>query len=73
MRGQIEIRASQVVVATGAWLGKLIPGLPLAPRRTPQYWFRPKDPDSRAFTLARFPAFIWQRPDGEQGIRELPQ
>ena len=61
----IEFRASQVVVAAGAWLGKLIPGLPLAPRRTPQYWFRPKDPDPRAFTLDRFPAFIWQRPDGE--------
>jgi sarcosine oxidase len=60
-----EFRASQVVIAAGAWLGKLVPGLPLAPRRTPQYWFRPRDPDSGDFTLAKFPAFIWQRPDGE--------
>jgi sarcosine oxidase len=57
-------RASQVVVAAGAWLGTLVPGLPLAPRRTPQYWFRPKDPLSEEFTLARFPAFIWERHNG---------
>jgi sarcosine oxidase len=60
----VEWRASQVVVAAGAWLGALVPGLPLAARRTPQYWFRPKDPRSEEFTLARFPAFIWERRDG---------
>ena len=59
----VEWRASQVVVAAGAWLGTLVPGLPLAPRRTPQYWFRPKDPRSEEFTLPRFPAFIWERDD----------
>jgi sarcosine oxidase len=59
-----ELRASQVVVAAGAWLGTLVPGLPLAPRRTPQYWFRPRDPRSDEFTLDRFPAFIWARHDG---------
>ncbi len=59
-----ELRAAQVVVAAGAWLGTLVPGLPLAPRRTPQYWFRPRDPGSREFTLDRFPAFIWARHDG---------
>ena len=36
----------------------------LAPRRTPQYWFRPQDPGSDEFTLDRFPAFIWERPGG---------
>jgi sarcosine oxidase len=60
----VEWRASRVVVAAGAWLGSLLPGLPLAPRRTPLYWFRPRDPASEDFTLDRFPAFIWQRPDG---------
>jgi sarcosine oxidase len=60
-----EWRAEQVVVAAGAWLGTLVPGLPLAPRRTPQYWFRPRDPLSDEFTLERFPSFIWTRPDGE--------
>jgi sarcosine oxidase len=60
-----EFRAPQVVVATGAWLGKLVPGLSLAPRRTPQYWFRPRNPASDNFSLGRFPAFIWQRADGD--------
>ena len=58
-------KASAVVVAAGAWLGTLVPGLPLAPRRTPLYWFRPRDPGSDAFTLERFPSFIWERPAGE--------
>jgi sarcosine oxidase len=57
-------RASKVVVAAGAWLGTLLPGLPLAPRRTPLYWFRPRDPRSEDFTLERFPAFIWERSGG---------
>ena len=60
----VELWASQVVVAAGAWLGTLVPGLPLAPRRTPQYWFRPSEPRSGEFTLDRFPAFIWDRRDG---------
>jgi sarcosine oxidase len=61
----IEFRAAQAVIAAGAWLGKLEPSLSLAPRRTPQYWFRPQDPASGEFTLAKFPAFIWQRSNGE--------
>ncbi|MGN6793177.1 MAG: FAD-dependent oxidoreductase, partial [Streptosporangiaceae bacterium] len=60
----IEWRAAQVVVAAGAWLGSLVPGLPLAPRRTPLYWFRPRDPESQEFGLDKFPAFIWDRADG---------
>jgi sarcosine oxidase len=60
----VALRASQVVVAAGAWLGALVPGLPLAPRRTPQYWFRPRDPRAGEFALDRFPAFIWERHDG---------
>jgi len=59
-----EFRAPQVVVAAGAWLGGLVAGLPLAPQRTPLYWFRPRDPRSADFTLDRFPAFIWERPGG---------
>ena len=59
-----EFRAPQVVVAAGAWLGRLVAGLPLAPQRTPLYWFRPRDPRSADFTLDRFPAFIWERPGG---------
>jgi sarcosine oxidase len=58
----VEFLAAQVVLAAGAWLGTLVPDLPLTPRRTPQYWFRAKDPAE--FTLDRFPAFIWERPGG---------
>ena len=60
----VEFRAAQVVVAAGAWLGTLVPGLQLAPRRTPQFWFRPRDPGPGEFALDRFPAFIWDRPGG---------
>jgi len=60
----VEFRAGQVIVAAGAWLGALVGSLPLAPRRMPLYWFRPRDPDAQQFSLARFPAFIWERPDG---------
>ena len=60
----VEFRAGQVIVAAGAWLGTLVPGLQLAPRRTPQFWFRPRDPGSGQFALDRFPAFIWDRPNG---------
>ena len=60
----ISITADQVVVATGAWLSKLVPGLPLSPRRTPLFWFQPKDPASEAFQLRNFPSFIWEFADG---------
>lgn len=56
----VEFRASRVVISAGAWLGGLVPGLPLAPRRMPMYWFRPRDPRSAEFSLDRFPVFIWQ-------------
>jgi sarcosine oxidase len=60
----ISIQADEVVVCAGAWLGKLVPGLPLSPRRTPLFWFQPKDPRSDAFKLKNFPSFIWEFPDG---------
>ena len=61
----VEFRAPQVIVAAGAWLQKLVPELSLAPRRTPMYWFRSRDPQSREFTLDRFPTFVWRRPGGQ--------
>jgi sarcosine oxidase len=60
----LSITAEQVVVSTGAWLSKLVPGLPLSPRRTPLFWFQPKDPASEAFQLGNFPSFIWEFADG---------
>ncbi|MDX3004983.1 N-methyl-L-tryptophan oxidase [Kribbella solani] len=60
----VDITAEQVVVCAGAWLGKLVPGLPATPRRTPLFWFQPADPESEAFRLANFPSFIWELADG---------
>ncbi|MEV5967467.1 N-methyl-L-tryptophan oxidase [Kribbella sp. NPDC051952] len=60
----VDIVAEQVVVSTGAWLSKLVPGLPLSPRRTPLFWFQPRELGSRAFELERFPSFIWEFDDG---------
>ncbi|MFC6157102.1 N-methyl-L-tryptophan oxidase [Kribbella jiaozuonensis] len=59
------ITADQVVISTGAWLSKLVPSAPLSPRRTPLFWFQPKDPASDAFQLTNFPAFIWEFADGK--------
>jgi len=60
-----ELHARQVVVTAGKDLGTLLPQLPVTPRPTPLTWFQPKDPEDDAFTLERFPAFIWHRADGE--------
>lgn len=61
----VELRASQVIVAAGAWLGTLVPGLPITPRRTALSWFRTRDPAAEDFTLDRFPAFVRQRAAGD--------
>jgi sarcosine oxidase len=58
-----EFRARQVLVTAGPWLGKLVPGLPLEPIRTPMTWFRPRRADG-AYDLGRFPVFIREMPDG---------
>jgi len=58
----VAFRAQQVVVAAGAWLGTMVPGLPLTPRRMPLYWFEPADAGSEEYRLDRFPAFIRQLP-----------
>ncbi|WP_371401989.1 N-methyl-L-tryptophan oxidase [Kribbella sp. NBC_00662] len=59
------ITADQVVISTGAWLSKLVPRVSLSPRRTPLFWFQPKDPASDAFQLRNFPSFIWEFADGK--------
>jgi len=60
----VVIEAKQAVVAAGAWNSKLLPGLPLRPRRTPLYWFAPKPDADVSFGLDAFPAFIHELPDG---------
>ncbi|MFI5692259.1 N-methyl-L-tryptophan oxidase [Kribbella sp. NPDC051586] len=59
-----SITADQVVISAGAWLSKLVPTVTLSPRRTPLFWFQPKDPASDAFRLENFPSFIWEFADG---------
>lgn len=50
-----DLRAEQVVVATGGWLAELVPGVVAAPVRVPLLWFRDRD---GAHDLARLPVFI---------------
>lgn len=61
----VDFRAKQVVVTAGTWLGTLVAGLPLTVRRTPMFWFAPRDPASTDFDLTTFPAFIWHRPGAD--------
>jgi len=53
-----RFRVAQVVVTTGAWLGKLVPELPLKPLRTPMMWFEPVAGEEASFALDKFPTFI---------------
>jgi sarcosine oxidase len=47
-----EIRASQVVIAGGAWLTRFAPDLPLDPVRTIMTWFDPSR--ATAWTPSRY-------------------
>lgn len=58
-----DFRVRQAVVTTGAWLGNLVPELPLSPIRTPMTWFRPRG-DAREFDIDQFPVFIRELDDG---------
>jgi sarcosine oxidase len=62
-----QIEARKVIVSAGAWLPKFT-GIPLAPRRTPLFWFKPRDESKMfsggVFDINKFPAFIRERPDG---------
>ncbi|WP_159793628.1 N-methyl-L-tryptophan oxidase [Puerhibacterium puerhi] len=60
----VTFEAAQAVVAAGAWNGKLLPDLPLTPRRTPLYWFAPKADATESFDIADFPSFVYELPDG---------
>ncbi len=60
---QRSVRVRQVVVTAGAWLGELVPGLPLETVRMPETWFRPLEDDG-TFTLEEFPAFVRELDDG---------
>jgi len=54
--------AASVVVTLGAWVGKLLPDVPVTPERIPLMWFEPTA-NHEQFELGRFPICIWQSPD----------
>jgi sarcosine oxidase len=51
------LHADQAVITAGAWTASLISGLPLAPRRTPMFWFGCAG-DGK-YSLEQFPVFCW--------------
>ncbi len=63
--GGHRFRVARVVISAGAWLGKFVPTLPLAPLRTPMTWFEPKVQDG-GFDLDMFPIFIRAVADGQR-------
>lgn len=54
--GAGEWLAERVVLSTGAWIGRLLPGLPLEVERVVQAWYPVDDPT--AFAASSFPVFI---------------
>ena len=62
-----RIVADRLIVSAGAWVKRLLPGLPvpLRPTRQQVLYFRPRDPSP--FQIGRFPVFIYM-PDGEQDV-----
>jgi sarcosine oxidase len=52
------VEAKKAIVAAGAWVSKLLPGLPvkLSVTRQVQAWFEPND--ASAFEAGRFPVFL---------------
>jgi sarcosine oxidase len=61
-RGTIEARTA--IVAAGAWVSKLLPGMPVKLRvtRQVQAWFQPND--AAAFKTGRFPVFLLESRHG---------
>jgi sarcosine oxidase len=57
-----EFAAGQLVIAAGAWLSRLVPGLPLRVARQVLHWFAPR-PEARAaglFAPERCPIVLWE-------------
>jgi len=62
--GTDRVTVRQVVVAAGAWLPALVPGLPIRVLRVPITWFRPADAHAPGYDLAGVPVFIRELDDG---------
>jgi sarcosine oxidase len=59
-RGDVE--AKSAIIATGPWIGRLMPGLPLRVTRQVMTWFKPREP--ALFELGRFPVFLMRTRHG---------
>lgn len=63
--GQGTYEAGALILAAGAWMADLVPGLrPIAvPERQVIGWFQPRQPE--LFRIGRFPVFTMKMPEGE--------
>lgn len=68
----IRIVADRLIVAAGAWVGRLLPDLPVPVRATRQQvlYFRPADP--APFQVGRFPVFIYKGADEDEAFYGMP-
>ena len=66
------IEAERLIVAAGAWTGRLIPSLArrLRPTRQSVFYFRPRDP--APYTLGRMPVFIYLGPGEHDAFYGMP-
>lgn len=66
------IEADRLIVAAGAWTGRLMPGLAshLTPTRQTVFYLRPADPSP--FALGRLPVFIFKGPGDPDAFYGMP-
>ena len=64
--------ADRLIVAAGAWLPQLVPGLAQLFKiyRQTLFWFEVED--ARAFAPERFPIFIWELANSKRGLYGFP-
>ena len=67
-----RIVADRLIVAAGAWVGRLLPDLPVPVRATRQQvlYFRPPDP--APFQVGRFPVFIYKGAEEDDAFYGMP-
>lgn len=68
----IRIVADRLIVAAGAWVGRLLPDWPVPVQVTRQQvlYFRPADPGP--FQVGRFPVFIYKGADEDDAFYGMP-
>ncbi len=60
--GDRQVIASHLVLATGAWIGDLVPTLPVVVERQLQQWWEPAR-HAEVFAAGRMPVSMWQLND----------